>query len=101
MKKSELNLTKQGFMFSCKQFAGHYKSIMKLGRCFPSSKAQANFFISIGVHFDAMNYDDVEFIENILNKYGYNGNYKYTKSKNWVKLQNMNDLYTVVKLMYK
>jgi len=102
MKASEINLKKQGYAFNCNNYKArtHYKFIMSLGRCFPSTKPQAKYFIQENIHLDVLNVDDVEVIESILNKHGFTGEYKYTKSQIWVRLQNHSDLYSALKLEY-
>jgi hypothetical protein len=47
-----------------------------------------------------LNLDDVELIENLLNKHNLNGNYKYTKTKIWVRLINENDFKLALKKEY-
>ena len=98
MKAIEVKLKKNGFRFNTteKPPKSHYKFLMRLGRVFPSTKAQAQYFISYGAILDVLNKDDVDFIESILNKHGFYGIYKYTKSKTWVRLQNFCDLYLAV-----
>ena len=102
MKSSELNLKKDGYNFNCNtQKAGsHYKFIMRLGRCFPSTRAQAKYFISEGICLDVLNKDDVEKVEALLNKHGFEGDYKLTKSKTWVRLQNNSVLHKALKLEF-
>ena len=75
----------------------HYKSIMVLGRVFPSTPAQARFFISKGVCLDVLTRRDVEILERFLNKHGFEGKYRYTKSKLFARLQNDYDLYLALK----
>jgi len=103
MKKSEIYLEDYGHNFSCnlKPARSHYKFFMRLGRVFPSTRAQARYFISENLVLDLLNKRDVERIENLLNKYGFEGNYKYTQSKYWVRLQNHNDLYKALKKEFK
>ena len=102
MKASELNLKKKGYNFNCntKKAGCHYKFLMRFGRCFPYTQAQAKYFISEGICLDVLNADDVELVEAILNKHGFEGDYKFTKSKIWVRLQNNNDLHTALKLEF-
>lgn len=102
MKASELNLKKDGYNFNCNTYkaGSHYKFIMRLGRCFPSTQAQAKYFISEGICLDVLNGDDVEKVEAILNKHGFEGDYKFTKSKTWVRLQNNSDLHKALKLEF-
>jgi hypothetical protein len=102
MKTSEFSLKKDGYNFNCKSYkaGSHYKFTMRLGRCFPSTAAQAKYFISKGLRLDVLNGDDVEIVESILNKHGFEGNYRFTQSKTWVRLQNNSDLHTALKLEY-
>ena len=99
MKAHELNLKKDGYFFSCnpQPAKSHYKFTMRIGRCFPSTKAQAKYFVSQGICLDVLNFEDVEKVESILNKHGFEGDYKYTKSKTWVRLQNFTDLHKALK----
>jgi len=102
MKAAQVNLKKEGFTFSCNYFAArsHYKSYMRSGQVFPSTKPQAQFFISEGVCLDVLNQDDVEIVESMLSKHGFQGNYEFTKSKTWVRLQNQSDLHKALKIEY-
>jgi hypothetical protein len=102
MKASELQLKKDGYNFNCNTREGrsHYKFVMSLGRCFPSTRAQAKYFVSEGICLSVLNGDDVEKVEAILNKHGFEGDYKFTKSKTWVRLQNHNELYKALKLEF-
>ena len=99
MKATELNLEKNSYNFSCNTYkaGSHYKLLMRLGRCFPSTKAQAKYFVSSGVCLDVLNGNDVEIVESMLNKHGFIGDYKFTKSKTWVRLQNSHDLRKAIK----
>ena len=103
MKASELNLKKDGYNFNCneRKSGSHYKLIMRLGRCLPSTQAQVRYFISEGISLDVLNGDDVEKVEAMLTKHGFEGNYKLTKSKTWVRLQNNSDLHKALKLEFK
>lgn len=102
MKASELNLKKDGYNFSCNTYPArsHYKFIMGLGRVFPSTKAQAKYFVTEGICLDVLNGDDVEIVESLLNKHGFDGEYKFTISKNWVRLQNNSDLHKALKMEF-
>lgn len=73
---------------------------MDLGRVFPTTKAQAKYFIQQATAPDVYNMDDVEFVENELNAYGFIGEYKYTKSKLFVRVVNFNDMCDALKLKY-
>ena len=99
MKAQELKLEKKGYTMSVNTYPArsHYKSLMTMGKVLPSTKAQAKFFLSYGVCMDVLNFDDVQIIESLLNKHGFEGDYKFTKSKSWVRLQNNNDLHEAIK----
>ena len=73
---------------------------MRSGQVFPSTKPQAQFFISKSVCLGVLNRDDVEIVESMLNKHGFTGDYKFTKSKTWVRLQNQSDLHKALKIEY-
>jgi hypothetical protein len=102
VKAAQLNLEKEGYLltYHTVKHRGHYKHIMSLGRCFPTTKAQAKYFISKKFHLDFLNADDVEKIEAFLNKHGFEGDYVYTKSKLHVWLNNHNSLYKALKFEY-
>ena len=94
MKANEINWNeKHTFIFNANPASGHYKFSMRLGRCLPTTKAQAKYFISEGIHIDVLNNVDVEIVEKILNEAGFVGNYEFTKSKRWVRLINQSDLH--------
>ena len=102
MKSSELSIKKEGYAFSCNSYPAHshYKDVMRLGRAFPITRAQAKFFLAEGLVLDALNGDDVEIVESLLNKHGFEGKYKFTQSKAWVRLKNQNDLRESLRLEY-
>ncbi len=102
MKATQLNLEKNGFNISCatKKTGSHYKFLMRLGKVFPSTKAQSKYFLEQQINLDVLNCEDVNVIEFLLKKHGFEGNYKLTKSKTWARLQNYNDLYTALKLEF-
>lgn len=102
LKASELTLPEVRYTMSMNIYPSksHYKSTMLLGRVFPNSIAQAKFFISKGICLDVLNTKDVYLLENFLNKYDFEGKYKYTKSKNFVRLQNHLDLYKAIKIAF-
>ena len=62
--------------------------------------AQEKFFISKGICLDVLNAKDVELLEQFFNKYGFEGKYRYTKSKTFVRLQNNLDLYNAIKIAF-
>lgn len=74
----------------------HYKIAMHMGRVFPSTRAQAIEFIRSGAVLNVLCGKDVEMIEKFLNKHGYQGEYRYTKSRAFVRLQNNRDLYKAI-----
>lgn len=78
----------------------HYKFVMSLGRVFPTTTAQAKYFLSSNSYIDVLNSMDVEIIESFLNKHGFEGNYQYTKSKTWVRLTNTDDFEKALKKEY-
>lgn len=98
MKIQEIKLKKEGFNFNANFYpkGSHVGLLLTIGRCFPSCKAQAIKWSN----FDVLNYDDVEVIENLLNKHGFEGNYKPTKSGQWVRLINQDDFKTALKKEY-
>lgn len=102
MKSTEINLNKDGYNFNCNTYPArsHYKFLMRLGRVFPKTKAQAKYFITEGICLDVLNSDDVETVETMLKKHGYEGNYKFTKSKTRVRIQNNIDLHEALKKEY-
>lgn len=86
--------------FSANAKSGQYKQSMKWGSVFPTTKAQAKYFIEERVQMDVLNNKDVERIEYLLNKHGYTGEYRFTKSRGWVRLENYEDLYSALKKEY-
>ena len=102
MKALELTIEKQGFTMSANVYPAnsHINLLITLGRIFPTTAAQAKKFISNTNSMDFLNADDVEIIENLLNKHGFQGDYKTTKSGAWVILNNINDLKSALKKEY-
>ena len=102
MKTSEFRLKKDGYNFNCdtRKARQHYQLHMSIGSVFPSTPPQARYFISKGICLGVLNGEDVETVETLLNKHGFEGDYKFTKSKTWVRLQNNVDLHTALKLEY-
>jgi hypothetical protein len=98
MKAQEIKLQKTGYNFNANCFprGSHVSLLLSIGRCFPTCKSQAIKWQS----FDVLNYEDVQIIENLLNKHGFIGNYKETKSGNWVRLVNQNDFKLALKKEY-
>jgi hypothetical protein len=102
MTVSEFQLAKVGYTFNCntRKSGSHYKFLMTMGRIFPTTLSQAKYFVSQGVCLDVLNYQDVQIVESMLNKHGYSGDYKYTKSQTWVRLINSGDLIKALKSEY-
>lgn len=102
MKATDLNLKKHGLMRGVKLVSiieprKHYDFLMSLGNVFPSTKQQAETFISKGYCLDILNYDDVDYIEKFMTKHGYCGDYQYTNSHKNVRLVNVNELEICIK----
>jgi hypothetical protein len=102
MKATEINLKKDGFNFNCNTYPArsHYRFTMRLGCVFPTTRAQAKYFITEDIWLDVLNGDDVETVESMLVKHGFEGDYRFTKSKKWVRLQNQIDLHEALKKEY-
>lgn len=101
MKANEIMfVTVSANYFSANTKGGQYKQSMRWGSVFPSTKAQAKFFIKERIQMGVLNNKDVERIEYLLNKHGFSGEYKYTKSREWVRLVNYNDLYSALEKEY-
>ena len=98
MKATQINLIQESY-YNLNFYApkSHYKLAMYLGRFFPKTKAQAKEFLKNGCYLDVLNSRDVERVEDMLNKHGLKGNYKYTKSKQWVRLVNSEDLVIAIR----
>ena len=88
------------------RMTGNYKPrthsglALDLGRCFPTTKAQVKKFIAIGRGLDVLGMADVELVEALLSKHGYEGSYQYTKSKTFVRLINNQDFCEALKKEY-
>lgn len=98
MKASELNLKKDGYNFNCNSYpkGAHISLLLNIGRCFPSCKSQAVKWSN----FDVLNFEDVQLVEAFLNKHGFFGEYKLTKSGTWVRLVNQDDFKKALKKEY-
>ena len=75
----------------------HYKFIMSLGRVWPCCAAQVKEWERIGCRLDVMNGPDITRCEELMNKHGYIGDYRPTKSKRWARLANTADLLAAFK----
>lgn len=102
MKASEIILDAQSFTFSTnvRRNGQHYKYLMALGRILPTNRAQARYFVANRCKFDALNIVDVERVEAIFREFGGAGAYKYTSSRRWVRLVNIEAFYEVLKIKY-
>lgn len=102
MKKQDINLEYRGYFFNAneKKAGQHYKFLMELGRVFPTTAPQSRYFINNNLKLDVLNRDDVDRVESLLNEFGFEGDYRYTTRKHWVRLVNHEDLYTALKLKY-
>lgn len=92
---------KDNFVFNTKESTGQYKFVMGFGRRLPATKAQAKHFVKEGICLDVLNNIDVERVEKILNDAGFVGEYQYTKSKRWVRLQNNGDLHKAIRVKFE
>lgn len=102
MKANDIILESQSFTFSAneRRRGQHYKELMVLGRILPTTRAQARYFVSNRCKFDALNNVDVERIEAIFCEFGSAGEYKYTSSRRWVRLVNIEAFYEVLRMKY-
>lgn len=66
----------------------HYKFIMSLGRCWPTTKSQAQHFIKTGLPLDVLYQGDIDRIEELCKRHGLDGqiDYKMTKSGSYVRI---------------
>lgn len=102
MNANEIILDAQNFIFSTneRRSGQHYKYLMNLGRILPTTRAQARYFVANRCKFDALNIVDVERVEAIFCEFGGTGKYKYTGSRRWVRLVNIEAFYEVLKMKY-
>ena len=102
MQASEIILEAQDFIFSTneRRSGQHYKYLMDLGCILPTTRAQARYFVANRCKFDVLNIVDVERLEGIFSKFGGAGEYKYTGSRRWVRLVNVEAFYEVLKMKY-
>lgn len=98
MNSTEIKLQKDGYNFNanCYPKGSHVGVLLTMGRCFPTCKSQATKWH----HFSVLNYEDVQLIESLLNKHGFLGDYKATKSGTWVRLVNQSDFKLALKKEY-
>ena len=102
MKKQDINLEYQGFFFNAteKKAGQHYKFLMELGRVFPTTAPQSRYFIDNNLKLDVLNRNDVDRVEALLNEFGFEGDYRYTSTKRWVRLVNHDALYKALEAKY-
>ena len=102
MKASEIILEAQNFIFNTneRRRGQHYKYLMDLGRILPTTKSQARYFVVNRCKFDVLNIVDVDRVEAIFSEFGGAGEYKYTDSRRWVRLVNVEAFYDVLKVKY-
>lgn len=102
MKANQISLEAQTFIFNTneRQAGQHYSFLMRLGRCLPTTKAQAQYFVKNNLQLSVLNIVDVQRVEAILNEFGFEGEYKYTKNNHWVRLVNFEALHAALKLKY-
>lgn len=83
-----------------KKAGEHLTNLIGLGRVFPITKAQAKK-VYYGGDFDSLYNTDVEqLIEPLMNKHGFNGVYKLTKSGRFCRLENMLEFKKALKLEF-
>lgn len=102
MKTTQFKLQESSYNFSCNVYPAksQYKFTMSLGRVFPTTSTQARYFLQQGICLDVLNSRDVEVVESLLNKHGFEGQYTFTKSGRWVRLVNNEALNNALKAEY-
>lgn len=79
----------------------HIEVLIRLGRIFPKTKAQAKRVYQNSVCLEVLyNYDAETLIEPLFKKHGMEGNYKLTKSKRFCRLVNFEDFKKALRLEY-
>ena len=103
MKATEIKIENEGYNYSCSTYpsGSHVGLLITLGRLFPSTSSQAKRVVALDGRMDVLNADDVELVEALLNRHGFEGEYKRTKSGSWVRLQNRGDYCKALILEYK
>lgn len=81
----------------------HCQILIELGNLFPTTKAQAIRVVRCSnvACGDVLGKADVVMIESLLNKNGFEGNYKLTKSGRWARLINTNDVKLALRKEFK
>lgn len=102
MKANQISLEAQSFIFNTneRKEGQHYTFLMKLGRVLPTTRSQAMFFVKNNLQLSVLNIVDVQRVEAILNEFGFEGEYKYTKNNRWVRLVNFEDLHKALRIKY-
>ena len=90
-----------GQMLTIPKDGQHYKSAMRIGRVFPTTKAQAIELRRMGAIFDVLGKADLENIEMLMNKHGKSGKYTLTKSESFARIANMQEFYECLKDEYQ
>lgn len=90
--KIKKTLSNNCFLATVEKYS-HKKWLCNIGCFFPKTKAQIKFFLKTSVYFDVLGFGDIVKIESLLNKYGKKGDYIYTKSKKFMRIRNMNDVF--------
>ncbi len=75
----------------------HYKFIMSLGRVWPCCAAQVKAWEKTNCRLDVMNGPDVVRCEELMNRHGYTGDYRLTKSARFARIANTGDLLAAFK----
>jgi len=96
----EGKVTDTNTLYETSKKGEHYSYRLEIGRLFPTTKTQAKAFVKGEYGLDMLGIGDVEKIEALLQKHGFQGKFKYTKSKRWVWLLNINDFRTALKKEY-
>ncbi len=101
MKASELNLSKDNYYLSCNDAPYQYRFYFDLSRCFPVKASQAIYIVR-KCYFSnwILNRKDVERVESLMNKHGFFGDYRLTKSKTSARLNNVSDFNKALKLEF-
>lgn len=76
-----------------------YKQMMRKGKVFPITRAQAKAFLDMNCALGNLNNEDVRVVESLMNKHGMTGDYRYS-NRGMVKLVNSCDLDRALMLEY-
>jgi hypothetical protein len=100
MKASELTHLSDISMLTAYNHGQHYKHSMRAGRAFPTTKAQAQFFIRRSGSFDVLCYRDVLKISEFMAKHGMEADFRLTKSSGFARLNNATDFHACLRKEY-